>query len=126
MKFFTKDTMKYLTFPDCRIEKMEFSPKDKMLKIFVDGGWLDRGKGIKLNKGALFFCNWDCLSVNVFNPFTETWSTINNENFMEDLEDLCEVSFHDDIASLSGFGARSGQWIEWKIVNSKMQAEFED
>lgn len=116
--------MKNLSFPDFEVEKMEFSRQEKLLKIFIEGAWLDVGKGTKLGKGILFFKEWGALSISRFNPIKEKWSPV--EDFSpESLRDLCEVKFFDSTVSLCGFGKQTGQWMEWKIIKPKMHAEFE-
>jgi hypothetical protein len=116
--------IKNLSFPDIEVENMEFSPQEKTLKIFVDGAWLDVDGGVKLERGILFFKEWESLSINRFNSTTEKWSSV-EEFEAEPLRDLCEVNFFDSTISLCGFGTQIGQWVEWKIVNAQMYAEFE-
>ena len=124
IKSLNESMMKKLSFPDFEVEKMEFSLKEKILKIFVEGAWLDINEGIKLGKGILFFNEWESLSINRFNSSTKRWSMV-DESSLEPLRDLCEVKFFDCTISLSGFGKKFGQWMEWKIVKATMHAEFE-
>jgi hypothetical protein len=124
MRSLNEDMMKNLSFPDFEVEKMEFFPQEKTLKIFVEGAWLDLDGGSKLGKGALFFKEWDSLSINRFDPATEKWSLVEGIP-VEPLRDLCETKFFDSTVSLCGFGKQMGQWLEWKIVNAKMHAEFD-
>lgn len=119
-----KEMMKNLSFPDFQVEKMEFSQKNKSLKIFVDGAWLDMEKGQELGKGVLFFDDWENLSIHAFNPTSEKWITIDIEEF-EPLKDICEAKFNESTVQLFGFSKYLGLWIEWKIENAKMHAEFE-
>lgn len=114
MKILNEKMVKNLSFPDFEVEKI--------LKIFVKGAWLEMDGGIQLGKGILFFKNWKSLSINRFNPTSEKWSPMEKA---ESLKDLCEVKFFDSITSLCGFGNHTGQWIEWKIANAKMHAEFD-
>ncbi|MGL5263763.1 MAG: hypothetical protein ACRDAI_04195 [Candidatus Rhabdochlamydia sp.] len=125
MKNLNKNMMKNLSFPDFEVKKMEFFPQEKILKIFVEGAWLEMNGGTKLGPGILFFKEWKSLSINRFNPTSEQWFPI-PEIPAESLRDLCEVKFSDSAISLCGFGNRTGQWIEWKMENAKMHAEFDD
>lgn len=125
MKILNENMMKNLSFPDFEVEKMEFSPQKKILKIFVEGAWLDVDGGTKLGKGILFFNEWKSLTIYRFDPSTEKWSSADDEFPAEQLRALCEVNFFGSTISLSGFGKQLGQWMEWKIVNAKMHAEFE-
>ena len=124
MRILDKNMMKKLSFPDFDVEKMEFLPQKKMLKIFIDGAWLDIEEGMQLGKGVLFFSDWENLSIRRFDSTIEKWFTV-EELRIECLEDLCEVKFSDSTVSLCGFGKKNGQWMEWKIVNTKMHAEFD-
>jgi hypothetical protein len=117
--------IKHLTFPDFEVEQMEFSQQQKKLKIYVEGAILSVEKDISLGKGILYFNNWDCLTIDRFNPHCDSWSRL-NESEAESLKDLCEVDFSCSIVFLSGFGRQTGQWLEWKIINAKMRAEFVD
>ncbi|MES2344535.1 MAG: hypothetical protein V4494_01160 [Chlamydiota bacterium] len=123
MKKINKKMMKNLSFPDFEVEKMEFSSQEKTLRIFVEGAWLDIDGGSKLGKGVLLFTGWETLSITKFNSNTQKWSPL-EEFSAQPLKDLCEVKFFDSTVSLSGFSKETGQWIEWKIVNTKMCAEF--
>ena len=44
--------MKNLSFPDFSVEKMEFLPEQKTLKIFVECAWLAVDGGTVLGKGS--------------------------------------------------------------------------
>ena len=124
MKILNENMIKNLSFPDFEVEKMEFFLQEKVLKISVEGAWLEINGGIQLGKGVLFFKDWESLSINRFNSTSEKWSPI-EEASAESLRDLCEVKFFDSVISLCGFGSHTGQWIEWKIVNAKIYAEFD-
>ena len=124
MKYLNVQMMQNLSFPDYEIERMEFSPQEKRLTIYIEGAWLDENGGTRLGKGKLFFNNWDSLLINRFNSIRETWSAV-DELSAEPLRNLCEFKFYNDTVFLSGFGKTLGQWMEWKIVNAKMHAEFE-
>lgn len=52
-----QEEMKNISFPDYRVEKMEYLPEQKILTIFVNGAWLetDTDKGYRLGRGVLFF-----------------------------------------------------------------------
>ena len=124
MKNLDKTMMKNLSFPDFEIEKMEFSSQRKILKLFVEGAWLEANGGTKLGKGVLFFNDWVSISISKFDPSIEKWVSV-EESTPEMLRDLCEVKFFNSNVSLCGFGRNSGQWLEWKITHTKMSAEFE-
>ncbi len=124
MKILDENMMKNLSFPDFDVEKIEFSPKEKKLKIFVEGAWLDINGGFELGKGVLCFSNWEDLSISRFDPCAEKWSNI-SEVKVEPLKDLCEVRFDDSTICLYGFGKQIGHWMEWKIQKAKMHAEFD-
>ena len=125
MKNLNENMMKNLSFPDFQVEKMEFSPREKILKVYVEGAWLDADGGTKLGKGVLFFNGWEALSIRRYNSETEKWSLIDVEPPVEQLIDLCEFKFIDSTVFLFGFGKNLGQWMEWEIVNAKMHGEFE-
>lgn len=115
-----KENMKHLSFLDFQVEKIEFHPKKKKLKVFVDGAWLDTNGGHQLGKGVLFFENWDDLSVDNFDSTGTRF-----EPPIEYLEDLCELEIDDSSVVLRGFGKELGHWVKWKIINPRMHAEFE-
>jgi len=125
MKILDKITMKNLSFPDIEVQKMELSFQEKVLKIFVEGACLDiNGKGLKLNKGMLFFNGWKSLSISKFNHVHENWIEVDISS-TEPLNDLCECLFSELEVSLRGFGKITGEWLEWKIIRPKeMYAEF--
>jgi hypothetical protein len=116
--------MRSLSFPDFNVEKMEFLPEQKILKVFVEGAWLGINGGTVLGKGVLFFNDWDVSSISRYDPILEKWYELEISN-SEELRDLCEVKFSNSNISLCGFGKKLGQWLEWKISNAKMHAEFE-
>lgn len=119
MHIINQEEMKYLSFPDYDVEKMEYLPLEKSLKIFVEGGWLDtdRIEGHELGKGILFFSDWDFIFIKRHNAQIK-------EGLPEGrLNDLCEVIFSNSIVFLSGFGP--DDWIEWIMIKPKMHAEFE-
>lgn len=115
-----KEDMKHLSFPNFQVEKIEFHPKEKKLKVFVDGAWLDTNGRHQLGKGVLFFENWDDLSVDTFDSTGKRF-----ESSIEYLEDLCEFKIDDSSVVLKGFGKELGHWVKWKIINPRMHAEFE-
>lgn len=112
-----------LSFPDFDVEKMEFSPQEKTLKVFVQGAWLEENGGEMLGKGVLFFNNWESLSINRLDPVTDIWTLL--ENIPEYLVDLCEVRFLNSDVHLCGFGKTTGRWLEWRLKHTEMHAEFE-
>lgn len=124
MKILDEDMMKNLSFPDFDIEKMEFSPEKKILKVFVEGAWLDINGGMLLNKGILFFSDWDFLSISRYDNLLEKWIEVEINN-AEELRDLCEVNWLNPNVCLCGFSKQLGDGMEWKIFNTKMHAEFE-
>lgn len=119
--------MKNLSFPDIDVEKMEFSPVEKVLRVFISGAWLDiKGENSKqLGKGILFIDAWDTLSIQQFDALEEKWEILNT-SAPEFLRDLCEVKLSDNTISLCGFGKESGVWVEWKINHAKIHAEFDE
>lgn len=124
MKILDEKIMQNLSFPDFGIEKIEFAPKGKKIKIFVEGAWLDLDGGSQLGRGVLYFDDWENLSISRFDLHTEKWSHL-NESAIEPLKDLCEVKFADSTICLYGFGKETGHWMEWKIQKAKMHAEFD-
>lgn len=116
--------MKNLSFPDFDVEKMEFSFEEKKMKIFIEGGWLNIGRGSLLGEGVLYFEDWENLIISRFDPFTEKWSDV-NKPAIEPLKDLCDVKFSDSTICLYGFGKNTGHWMEWKIQKAQVHAEFE-
>jgi len=125
MKFLDKRAMKYLSFPDFDVENMELSTKEKTLKVFIAGAWLDIDEGSQLGRGILYFSDWEKITISRFDPQTEEWLTISEVN-TEPLKDLCEVQFADSDVSLCGFSTPSGHWVKWNIQKAKMRAEFAD
>lgn len=123
MKILNSDDLTHISFPDFEVEKMVYSPHEKSLKIFVENAWLDRDGGFELGKGCLLFSEWDSISINRFDSILEKWSEVNIFP-IEALRDLCEVKISDSNISLCGFGKETGQWMEWRIINAKMHAEF--
>lgn len=120
----TQEMMKNLSFPDYKVESMEFSRQNKTLKILVEGAHLDIDKGRLLERGVLFFSDWESITITIYDVCTNTLSVLEGPH-VPSLEDLCEVIFSDQLASLRGFGFKSG-WMEWNLVKPKMHAEFED
>ena len=124
MKILDEKKMQNLSFPDFDVEKIEFVPEEKKLKICVEGAWLDIDEGSQLGRGILYFSDWENLSISRFDPQAEKWSYL-NEPAIEPLRDLCEVKFTDSTIFLCGFGKQTGHWMEWKIRKAKMHAEFD-
>lgn len=124
MHILDEDMMKNLSFPDFDVEKMEFNPEKKTLKVFVEGAWLDVNGGVLLNKGVLFFSDWDSISISRYDNDLEKWVEVEINN-AEELRDLCEVIWSNSNVHLCGFSRQLGDWTEWKIFNTKMHAEFE-
>ncbi|MDP1835601.1 MAG: hypothetical protein Q8K75_06680 [Chlamydiales bacterium] len=116
--------MKKLSFPDMKISEMQLLPTNNVLKVVVEGGWLDVNGGERLGKGTLLFSDWNSMTVNRFDPITELWSQ-NSKHDLEYLKDICEFKFCDSVVSLCGFGQNSGCWLEWKISDANMQADFD-
>ena len=125
MKSLDENMMKNLSFPDFNVEKIEFFPEQKSLKIFVEGAWLDIDGGHPLGKGVLCFNEWEQLSISRFNPDTEKWSKT-SALITEQLNNICEMKFSASTIYLYGFGQQIGHWMEWKILKAKAHAEFSD
>jgi len=125
MKFLDEDAMESLSFPDFDIEKVEFSHEKKILKIFIDGAWLNINGGSLLGKGVLCFKDWANLSISRFDPYTKNWSNMNELTIVEPLKDLCEIKFANSTVYLCGFGRQSSHWMEWKLQHPQMHAEFD-
>lgn len=123
MKILDEKIMQNLSFPDFEIEKIEYSFKEKKIKNFIEGAWLNINGGFQLGRGVLYFNDWENFSMNRFDPYTENWSYL-NESTIELLKDICEVKFSDSTVYLYGFGKQTGHWIEWKFQKAKMHAEF--
>lgn len=113
--------MRNLSFPDFEMEKMEFSPEKKTLKIFMKSVWLEENDEKRLGKGILFFNNWESISVNKLDPVTKAWVMVENI-YPEHLKYLFEFKIFNSSICLYGFGKKSQ--LEWKIINTQMHAEF--
>lgn len=85
MKILDEKIMQNLSFPDFDIEKIEFIFKEKKMKLFVEGTWLDIDEGYQLGKGILYFNDWANFTISRFDPGTEKWSPL-NESAIEPLE----------------------------------------
>lgn len=117
--------MRNLSFPNFEVEKIEFSLEQKTLKFFMEDVGLKENDEINLGKCVLFFSDWESLTITRFNPVTETWMLVPVENAdSEYLKYICESKFFDSSVCLSGFDEKNQQ-LEWKIINTKMYAEFE-
>jgi hypothetical protein len=125
MKFLDSNMMKYLSFPDYEVEEMQIDFQNKKLRISLDGGYLDVSNGGRLGCGILFLHNWDSVSVMKFDLSDKNGKNL-DEGEIEPLKDLCEASFSESLVTLAGFGKKSGEWFEWKILHPQMHAEFED
>ena len=111
--------MQNLVFsPDFDVETFEFLPKEKKLKIVIEGAWLEEDQ---LGRGVLYFNDWANLSIRKYDSDADRWSDLNGSG-IESLKDFCEVVFADATICISGFGTKTGQWVEWKIQNAKMHS----
>jgi len=117
--------MQSLSFPDIDVAKMEFFPETKILNVFVDGGYLSLGNGVDLGAGVLYFNDWDSISIRRYIYSSKLWLSVTDTD-PEQLKDLCEVKFTNSEVFLCGFGKKEGDWLEWRIINTKMHAEFEE
>lgn len=123
MKILSNRLMQNLAFsPDFDVETFEFLPEEKKLKIAIEGAWLEEDQ---LGRGSLYFHAWENLSIRKYDSAADKWSSLHG-SAIEPLEDLCEVVFADTTVCLSGFGTKSGQWVEWTIQNAQMHAEFDE
>lgn len=125
MKRLDENAMRFLSFPDFDVEKVEFSSADKALKVFVSGAWLDVTGGQELGKGCLYFADWEDFSIHRYDSLNEKWSNVSAMN-IDPLKDICEIKFDDSSICLFGFTKQYGQWTEWRIKKSKMSAEFNE
>ncbi len=125
MKILDENIIKNLSFPDFDIEKIAFFPEKKILKIFIEGAWLEVDGGSLLGKGVLCFYDWADFSISRFDPYIKNWSKVEELTNVEPLKDLCEMKFANSIIYLYGFGKQIGYWMEWKIQKPKMYAEFD-
>lgn len=123
MKILDEKLMKNLSFPDFDVEKMEFNPEKKTLKVFVTGARLEIDGGLLLDNGFLFFWEWGNLSIIRYDHVIDKCFELEFSN-AEELIDLCEVKWLNSDVFLCGFGKQIGQWVEWRIFNTKMHAEF--
>ena len=125
MKFLDSNMMKYLSFPDYEVAEMQIDFQNKKLRISIDGGYLDVSNGRRLGCGILFLHNWDSLSVMKFDLSDKNGKNL-DEGEIEPLKDLCEANFSESLVTLAGFGKKSGDWFEWKILHPQMHAKFEE
>ena len=125
MKRLKENEIIRLSFPDFDVRKIDFSNRDKNLKIFLDGAYLDLEEGMELGPGILFFDDWKNFTIRAFDAISDKWTDIDNENF-EPLREICEFKFTDSTINLYGFTKHSSKWVEWNIESAKIQAEFEE
>jgi hypothetical protein len=125
MKILNENMMKYLSFPDSDVKKINFSQKNKTLKFFIEGAWLDLEDGQELGKGFLSFEDWKNLTIRAYHSSIKKWENIDIKK-IEHLNDICEIKFAPSSVSLAGFSKNCGLWTEWNIENAKMHAEFEE
>mgnify|MGYP000193296212 CR=1 FL=1 len=126
MHIINQEEMKYLSFPDYDVEKMEYLPEQKFLKIFVQGGWLEtrENEEPRFGKGILFFSSWGSLIIRRYDKNLGR-NVEEKELPIDPLKDLCEVIFSDSNAILRGHSKKIGYWMEWEMTNVKMHAEFD-
>lgn len=125
MKTLNIDLIRKLSFPDFKVEKIELFPDKKKLIILIEGAWLDLDKGKELGNGVLVLKNWKGFSIRAFDAESENWNEISINKIDDDyLKDICEIEFANNSVSLYGFGKKSNRWMEWKINQAKIHAEF--
>ncbi len=90
----------------------------------MSGAWFPLNDGVMLGQGVLYFKKWRDLVISVFVINDNKPIYIDTDASVDELKDLCEVKFCDSTIFLSGFGKKTGQWMEWKIVDPVMYAEF--
>jgi len=125
MEKIKKSLLPYLSFHDYPIESIELLYKEKRLKFFIDGAYLDINNGIFLGKGTLTFANWESISMKKYDFRIKKWIQINVAENMDPLDEICESSFSKSRVILSGFAKNCGLWMEWEITHAKIVAEFE-
>jgi hypothetical protein len=115
--------LKYLSFPDYPITNFEFLSEKKVLKINVKAAWLDINSGISLGPGFLLFRNWTSLTIQEFDG--GRWQ---NLEFSESdiLDEINEFTVEDSVICFSGSAKKTHKWIEWRVENSEISAEFHD
>jgi hypothetical protein len=114
-----------LSFPDYRVKNFQFLPEKKELKIDVDGAWLDIKSGIPLGPGFVFFRNWNSLFIRALDGKTDSWHNIEILKY-DILDEINDFTVENTVITLSGFGKKTHKWIEWRVENPEIIAQFRD
>lgn len=125
MKKLSAGMMPHLSFPDMQVQKMDFFPRKKILNIFVEGAFLDIDNVGLIGSGVLYFSEWESIAIRKYDSNLETWLDMPDAE-AEQLGDICEFVFNGVEVCVCGFSKSESDWSEWKIINPRMHAEFED
>lgn len=115
------EVIQHLSFPDFDVLKMGCDLKERELRILIEGAYLDVSPPRELSDVELVFSDWDSISVRTYH---DDWKTVipNGDAY---LKDISEAGFSADEVLLCGFGAQVG-WLEWRIINPKMECFVDD
>ena len=120
------EQLKDLSFPDFNVINAQLNLIEKLLKIEVEGAWLEtNNRGKELGVCTLLFYSWNNFTLKTFDSINNEWNIITLNNF-EPLKDICEFECVQEKVFIKGFGAKSKLWIEYELDAPKFDLEFKE
>ena len=127
MKFSLQDFLNHIVLNDCRVKSITLDiVKFEFEIIFEDAFWIKNNSSDELdtlNNGFLKIKNYIAFEARYFSKDTRLWETLDYKN-LDMIKEVNEKYYSNNILTLSGFGKRTGEWIEYKIDGGDHQIEF--
>jgi hypothetical protein len=112
-----------ISFPDYEILKMEVNLENKIIKIEIEGAFLDISEGLFLKRGLIIFNDFNRLEMKYYDDNLEIFVLMKNRDLLKSID---EFIYDKSKTILKGFGKQTGKWIEYHIFGAKIEAVFDE
>lgn len=123
MNRLTKLEIENLSFPDSDVENMSLCFDHCTLEIKTDSCYLNVNGGKRLFGCVVKLIKWRMVNISLYESSTEEIKILSPET-ADNLVDICEFEFGDKII-FKGFGAKTGQWVEYVFTGGEMSVTYD-
>jgi hypothetical protein len=112
-----------ISFPDYEILNMDVNLENKIIKIEIEGAFLNISEGLFLKRGIIIFDNFNNLEIKYYDDNLRKFFLMQNIDLLKSID---EFIYDKSETILKGFGKQTGKWTEYHIFDGKIEAIFDE
>ena len=109
-----------LSFPDCVVFDFQYDGQSQVLKVSVDGAWLDGADYEFIPSGSLLIDKFARVEIRQYEGASDGWHSATQDDTLIALD---EVEFAPRVVALRSTKT-TGLWTEWRLSSRESEISF--